>query len=727
MDDKSFHNYRGSEPSEISTKLCVFFIKGYCRRGHRHGGCPDVHDPNARKDFVEAKKARAREAKRARDFETEKNKQKACREKQQRDYGAMVKAAKDEGADKLLAAGTAKSTKPEPVNKSKSADTTANALGSRNSSIRHSKSQCLTPVAEISQPVASETFVAAPKVPKKRYVERHKSAKRTLPILSPHDTAANTVEDLESTALDSSKSAITTTTSPAKVGTLYKPAQVSRYRELAPKQLAEPAKFFSSVTASVPKFNSASKYKQDREAAAKFQRLYHEKQQAGGKPATGAVLLSPPTPPSSDAEITTTNTSGNGLTGRPIFSYPSPPRLGTGAEPSTASMITIDGVVQRPQGKGIRNAHCRYFSAGNCRNHLCPFIHDYKHRHAVMEEQSNAKIARRKAAIALEASKRVIPVPHQVSIETSSAVAPFTACTNAASAGIPSELVAASTTVLEPMPVQKAWDHDEARAWANTNLRIKGSQIAYARLLAPYVIENRMSEIPYELLVGQPIPREEGESFRAFGGLAPELRNAIWDFAIVNAISETRKVRVEFMAIENRPYVISRSCAPALLHTCRDSRSRAMKHYNYAFRTPVPKPLGVYFNLSTDQLFINSRGPEDFKWVCLCIAPEDRHQIKHLELPAKDYIRNAEKFLRRLCTYFPFIETLTITAGDSTLDQMCVRRDLARKLTGCISLCKERWMRRSGLGAKCIPKVRVATVSALLANRWGIDDLQYCG
>ncbi|KAI6715164.1 hypothetical protein JHW43_002282 [Diplocarpon mali] len=729
MDDKDFY-YRGSEPSEISTKLCVFFIKSYCKRGRAPGGCPDVHDPNARKEFVEAKKARAAEAKKVRELATEKDRQKACREKQQGKYDEGVSAAKAKSANKLLAARTVKSNNAEPVSVSKSANTTAKVIGNRKSNISHSKPEIHTPVPEIAPPAANDTSTAAPRVPRKRSNKKRRPAQRTQLTSSPQDSTENTVEDHESTAVNKSKSA-TTKTGRVKAGNLAvgnscMPAVLIRGGKQAPEELAEPIKLISSVISSMPKANSTSKYKQDREAAADFQRFYIEKQRFGRKPTTAPVGFHAPTP-SSDTDVTTTNTSTDSSIGRSSFSGSGSPRSGADAELNTTSMMIKNKIVQRPEGMRAQNAHCKYFSAGNCRKHLCPFIHDYKHRHAAMDERSIPKITRRNAADALEASTRVSPVHDHVSLDASSVVAPVTACANVASAEIPTELMVASSAVLEAVPVKKAWNHDEARAWANTNLRIKGSQIAYARLLAPYIIENRMSEIPYELLVGRPISREEGGSFPSFGLLPRELRDCIWDSAVVDAISERRTVRVEFMTIENRPYVISRTSAPALLHTCKGSRALAMKHFNYAFRTPVPKPLGVYFNLTTDQLFINARGPEDFKWVCLCIAPEDRHQIKHLELPIKDYIRHAEKFIRRLCTFFPLIQTLTVTAGDSTLDQMCVRRGLARKLTGCISTFKERWMRRSGLGAESIPKVRVATVSALLANKWGIDDLQYCG
>ncbi|KAI9048793.1 hypothetical protein LZ554_007624 [Drepanopeziza brunnea f. sp. 'monogermtubi'] len=287
--------------------------------------------------------------------------------------------------------------------------------------------------------------------------------------------------------------------------------------------------------------------------------------------------------------------------------------------------------------------------------------------------------------------------------------------------------------VLAPVTVEpKKWDYDEGRQWANLNLRVPRSQLAYAKSIEPFIIDNRLADIPYELLINKAqSDGEVGAVFEFFPILPGELRNKIWGYAAINQLKSERTIRIEILGDGfdgNIPRIVNRSRPIALLNTSRDARAITMPFYEQTFVTGVPNPNYIFFNHENDRVFVNTPRYIDFDLFICCLPLDERARIQHMAITVKELQRSKQQVraggvVGKICDYFPGLKTLTMIAGDARIDGPYTRHVTRHSVRA--------EFRRYQLGwdpsRQNVPEVNGEMVPALLARRWDVDNLPYCG
>ncbi|EKD13928.1 hypothetical protein MBM_08129 [Drepanopeziza brunnea f. sp. 'multigermtubi' MB_m1] len=291
--------------------------------------------------------------------------------------------------------------------------------------------------------------------------------------------------------------------------------------------------------------------------------------------------------------------------------------------------------------------------------------------------------------------------------------------------------------VLAPVTVQpKRWDYDEGRQWANLNLRIPRSQLAYAKSIEPFIVDNRLADIPYELLINKPeSDGEVGAIFEFFPILPGELRNKIWGYAVINQLKGDRTIRIEILYngfdgnIPRTPRIVNRSAPIPLLNTSRDARAIAMPFYEKTFTTDVPNPNYILFNHENDRVFVNTPGNFDFVLFIRSLPLDQLPRIRHMAITVKELQRH--KYPSRnprnggvvglISDYFPGLKTLTMIAGDARIDGPYVRKVTRHSVRAEFKRYQLGW----DPSLQHVPEVNGDLLPALLARRWGVDDLPW--
>lgn len=147
-------------------------------------------------------------------------------------------------------------------------------------------------------------------------------------------------------------------------------------------------------------------------------------------------------------------------------------------------------------------------------------------------------------------------------------------------------------------------------------------------------------------------PAVEAHPPATFHSLSEDVRKTIW----THALPGPRIIELTIL----RKNIVSRARVPTLLHTCRESRAVALKHYTLAFGHNASPPK-VYFDFRYDWIYTRCPGCLGANCSHKSMLTGDHSRLRHLVYEGPISFNPFTKILR----FFPDIRGVILIRGKS--------------------------------------------------------------
>jgi 2EXR family len=207
---------------------------------------------------------------------------------------------------------------------------------------------------------------------------------------------------------------------------------------------------------------------------------------------------------------------------------------------------------------------------------------------------------------------------------------------------------------------------------------------------------------PQEAIQDQ--PAKEVQSTVGFLSVDYKLRKYIWTLAL-------QQPRLIELTKSSTYSVQSHAAVPALLHTCRESRAIAKKHYALAFATHETSPK-VYFDFQQDWIYTRCSGCLGTGCTHKLMLTEDHKKLKRLIFEGPMTYNPFPKIVR----FYPAVEKLIIISGKSSTRRGEINKDniyFVRKVLewdcnrDLLALAEKAWMDLEPSGGKPMALSRI--------------------